>query len=134
MFSNKCGFKVIVGVVGYIETPRGPRPLKAVFAEHLSEDCKRRFYKNWQALLAFLYLIYENMNAIKNSRSFTPLLLLIKHEWMLLSLKSIIKWLTQELIWIETKLKVQVKEEGIFEICKEVARWRGQKVDPSWFE
>jgi large subunit ribosomal protein L3e len=38
---------VIVGVVGYIETPRGPRPLKAVFAEHLSEDCKRRFYKNW---------------------------------------------------------------------------------------
>ena len=41
---------VIVGVVGYIETPRGPRPLKAVFAEHLSEDCKRRFYKNWFAL------------------------------------------------------------------------------------
>jgi large subunit ribosomal protein L3e len=38
---------IIVGVVGYIETPRGPRPLKTVFAEHLSEDCKRRFYKNW---------------------------------------------------------------------------------------
>jgi len=38
---------VVVGVVGYIETPRGPRPLKTVFAEHLSEDCKRRFYKNW---------------------------------------------------------------------------------------
>jgi large subunit ribosomal protein L3e len=38
---------IVVGVVGYIETPRGPRPLKTVFAEHLSEDCKRRFYKNW---------------------------------------------------------------------------------------
>jgi len=38
---------VIVGVVGYIETPRGPRSLKTVFAEHLSEDCRRRFYKNW---------------------------------------------------------------------------------------
>jgi large subunit ribosomal protein L3e len=38
---------VIVGVVGYIETPRGPRAFKTVFAEHLSEDCKRRFYKNW---------------------------------------------------------------------------------------
>jgi len=38
---------VIVGVVGYIETPRGPRPLKTVFAEHINEDCKRRFYKNW---------------------------------------------------------------------------------------
>ena len=38
---------VIVGIVGYIETPRGPRTFKTVFAEHLSEDCKRRFYKNW---------------------------------------------------------------------------------------
>jgi len=38
---------VIVGVVGYIETPRGPRTFKTVWAEHLSEDCKRRFYKNW---------------------------------------------------------------------------------------
>jgi len=40
---------VIVGVVGYIETPRGPRMFKTVWAEHLSEDCKRRFYKNWGA-------------------------------------------------------------------------------------
>jgi len=38
---------VIVGVVGYIDTPRGPRMFKSVWAEHLSEDCKRRFYKNW---------------------------------------------------------------------------------------
>jgi len=38
---------VIVGVVGYVETPRGLRSLTTVFAEHLSEECKRRFYKNW---------------------------------------------------------------------------------------
>jgi large subunit ribosomal protein L3e len=38
---------VIVGVVGYIDTPRGPRTLKTIFAEHLSDECKRRFYKNW---------------------------------------------------------------------------------------
>lgn len=38
---------VIVGIVGYIDTPHGPRPFKTVFAEHLSEDCRRRFYKNW---------------------------------------------------------------------------------------
>uniref|UniRef100_A0AC35TQ74 60S ribosomal protein L3 n=2 Tax=Rhabditophanes sp. KR3021 TaxID=114890 RepID=A0AC35TQ74_9BILA len=38
---------VIFGIVGYIETPRGPRVLKTIFAEHMSEDCKRRFYKNW---------------------------------------------------------------------------------------
>merc|ERR1712180_367641 len=38
---------VVVGVVGYIETPRGMRSLKVVWAEHLSDECKRRFYKNW---------------------------------------------------------------------------------------
>ena len=38
---------VIVGVVGYIETPKGLRALKTVWAEHLSEECRRRFYKNW---------------------------------------------------------------------------------------
>ena len=38
---------VVVGVIGYIETPKGLRSLKTIFAEHLSEECKRRFYKNW---------------------------------------------------------------------------------------
>jgi large subunit ribosomal protein L3e len=38
---------VIVGVVGYVETPRGLRSLTTVWAEHLSEELKRRFYKNW---------------------------------------------------------------------------------------
>merc|ERR1711915_243136 len=38
---------VCVGVVGYIETPRGLRNFKSVWAEHLGEECRRRFYKNW---------------------------------------------------------------------------------------
>jgi len=38
---------VVIGAVGYIETPKGLRTFKTVFAEHLSEDCRRRFYKNW---------------------------------------------------------------------------------------
>lgn len=38
---------VVVGVVGYIETPRGLRALTTVWAEHLSDQVKRRFYKNW---------------------------------------------------------------------------------------
>lgn len=37
----------VVGVVGYVETPRGLRALTTVWAEHLSEDVKRRFYRNW---------------------------------------------------------------------------------------
>ncbi|ELU16883.1 hypothetical protein CAPTEDRAFT_21042 [Capitella teleta] len=38
---------IAIGVIGYIETPRGLRALKTVWAEHLSEECRRRFYKNW---------------------------------------------------------------------------------------
>jgi large subunit ribosomal protein L3e len=38
---------VAVGVVGYVETPRGLRALTTVWANHLSKDVMRRFYKNW---------------------------------------------------------------------------------------
>ncbi|KAK4406857.1 60S ribosomal protein L3-2 [Sesamum angolense] len=38
---------IVVGVVGYVKTPRGLRCLHTVWAQHLSEEVKRRFYKNW---------------------------------------------------------------------------------------
>lgn len=38
---------VVVGIVGYVETPQGLRTLTTVFAEHMDDSCKRRFYKNW---------------------------------------------------------------------------------------
>jgi len=38
---------VVVGFVGYVETPRGLRALTSVFSGHLSDECKRRFYKNY---------------------------------------------------------------------------------------
>ena len=38
---------VIVGLVGYVETPRGLKALSTLWAQHLSEECKRRFYRNW---------------------------------------------------------------------------------------
>jgi len=37
---------VVVGVVGYVETPRGLRSLTTVWAEHLSDELKRRFYRS----------------------------------------------------------------------------------------
>jgi len=43
----ECPAMVVVGVVGYIETPKGLRALTTVWAQHLSEECRRRFYKNW---------------------------------------------------------------------------------------
>jgi len=38
---------VVVGIVGYIETPRGLRPLTTIWAQHMDESFLRRFYKNW---------------------------------------------------------------------------------------
>jgi len=37
----------IIGVVGYVETPQGLRALTTVWAEHLNDEVRRRFYKNW---------------------------------------------------------------------------------------
>jgi len=38
---------IVIGVVGYVETPHGIRALRTVWAQHLSEDVLRRFYKRW---------------------------------------------------------------------------------------
>lgn len=43
----ECPPMVVVGLVGYVETPRGLRSLTTVWAHHLSESVRRRFYKNW---------------------------------------------------------------------------------------
>lgn len=43
----ECPPMKIVGLVGYIETPRGLRALSTVWAQHIGDDLKRRFYKNW---------------------------------------------------------------------------------------
>merc|ERR1712086_927371 len=37
----------VIGVVGYVQTPRGLRQLHTVFANSLSEQAKRRYYKCW---------------------------------------------------------------------------------------
>ncbi|KAJ4758396.1 60S ribosomal protein L3 [Rhynchospora pubera] len=50
---------VVVGVVGYIKTPRGLRTLNTVWAQHLSEEVKRRFYKNWYKSKKRAFLKYS---------------------------------------------------------------------------
>lgn len=43
----ECPPMKVVGMVGYVETPRGLRALSTVYAQQLDDDVKRRFYKNW---------------------------------------------------------------------------------------
>jgi len=43
----ECPPMIIVGIRGYTETPQGLRCMDTVWAEHLDESFKRRFYKNY---------------------------------------------------------------------------------------
>lgn len=43
----ECPPMVIVGLVGYIDTPRGLRTLTSVWANKIEQNTMRRFYKNW---------------------------------------------------------------------------------------
>ena len=43
----ECPELIVVGLVGYVRTPKGLRGKKTVWAEHLNDEIRRRFYKNW---------------------------------------------------------------------------------------
>jgi len=43
----ECPPMIVVGLVGYQDTAQGLRTVTTVWAEHLNDECKRRFYKNW---------------------------------------------------------------------------------------
>ena len=45
----ECPPMIVVGLVGYATTPRGLRCLTTVWAQHLPDQFKRRYYKNWAA-------------------------------------------------------------------------------------
>jgi len=50
---------MVVGFVGYVETPRGLRALTSVWAGHLSDECKRRFYKNYHSCKKKAFTKYQ---------------------------------------------------------------------------
>jgi large subunit ribosomal protein L3e len=56
---------IVVGVVGYIETPRGLRSLTSVWAGHLNEECRRRFYKNWYRAKKKAFTKYQKKSVRK---------------------------------------------------------------------
>jgi len=60
---------VICGVVGYVETPRGLRSLTTVWAEHLSDEVKRRFYKSWYTSKKKAFTKYAKKHAESNGQN-----------------------------------------------------------------
>jgi large subunit ribosomal protein L3e len=58
----------VVGMVGYVNTPNGLRALTTLFAQHLNEQVRRRFYRNWhdgkkKAFTKYTKKMYENGDA-----------------------------------------------------------------------
>jgi len=68
----------VVGFVGYVETPRGLRALTSVWAGHLSDECKRRFYKNWYKSKQKAYTKYQKRWAEAAKGSDAPMAAEIK--------------------------------------------------------
>ena len=60
---------IVVGVVGYVETPRGLRTLTTVWASHLSNELKRRFYKNWYRSKKKAFTRYAKKHAEDGGKS-----------------------------------------------------------------
>jgi len=63
---------VVIGLVGYTETPRGLRALSTVWAQHLGEEAKRRFQKGWamskkKSFTKYAKLYSENPAAIEKA-------------------------------------------------------------------
>merc|ERR1719433_2376678 len=67
----ECPKMKVIGLVGYIETPRGLRTLATVFAQNLDSDVKRRFYKNWMSAKkkAFSKYVESKYKSEKSSKT-----------------------------------------------------------------
>jgi len=63
---------IVVGLVGYVETPHGLRSLTTVWAQHLSDECLRRFYKNWYRSKAKAFTKYHK-NSVVEKKGKTPI-------------------------------------------------------------
>ena len=62
---------IAIGLVGYIETPRGLRSLTTIWAEHLSDELKRRFYKNWYKSKKKAFTKYAKKHSESSGSSIT---------------------------------------------------------------
>jgi large subunit ribosomal protein L3e len=57
-----------VGLVGYRDTPNGMRCIASVWAQHLSEECRRRFYRNWRNSKKKAYTKYSAKMATEEGK------------------------------------------------------------------
>jgi len=69
---------IVIGIVGYTESPQGLRTFATVWASHLSNEAKRRFYKNWYRSKRKAFTKYARKFSDKKNSSFQKDLAKIK--------------------------------------------------------
>lgn len=114
---------IAIGVVGYIETPRGLRTLTTAWSSYLSEEVKRRFYKNWYRSKKKAFTKYVT-GADKKNQSFGQN---AERE-----LKRIAKYASMVRLIAHTqikKLKLRQKKAHIMEIQINGGKTAQDKVD-----
>lgn len=62
---------VVVGIVGYIKTPRGLKAVTTLFAQKLSECAIRRFYKRYRGKI--ITKLSTNIKKLKNGAKIAKL-------------------------------------------------------------
>lgn len=95
-----------VGVVGYVETPYGLRSLTTVWAEHLSDEIRRRFYKNWYKSKKKAFTKYAKKHADGSSDVDSELERIVKHC-------SVVRLLVHTQI---RKIKIEQKKAHLMEV------------------
>jgi len=111
---------VVVGIVGYVETPFGLRTLSTVWAHHLSEECLRRFYKNWYRSKRKAFTKYQLKWSEKKEKTIDHKLERMKKYC------SVIRVLAHSQV---RKLKKRQKKAHIMEIQVNGGKNTAEKVD-----
>jgi len=116
----ECPPMVVVGVVSYTETPHGLRSLTTVWAQHLSDECLRRFYKNWYKSKKMAFTKYQKALAANKEKIHTR------------ELERIKKYCTVVRVIAHTqirKCKLRQKKAHIMEIQVNGGKTVAEKVD-----
>jgi large subunit ribosomal protein L3e len=112
---------VVVGIVGYTETPTGLRTLTTVWAHNLNNEFKRRLYKNWYRAKKKAFTRYaKSFSDGKGKQSFDREIARIKKYC------SIVRVIAHTQV---SKLNLRIKKAHIMEIQVNGGNNSAQKVD-----
>jgi len=110
----------IVGIVGYIRTPNGLRTLTTIWAGHLSNEFKRRLYKNWYRSKKKAFSRYQAKTAEDRNENINKELAKMKKYCSVI--RVIAHTQTQ-------KLSLRQKKSNVMEIQINGGKNVGEKVD-----